>query len=479
MTYAAFLGRKQQSAPPAGFAPTWMPSWLFDFQAVLVEWAVRQGRAGLFCDCGMGKTPMQLVWAQNIVEHSNGRVLILTPLAVGAQTLLQAEQFGIQAARSRDGHLPASRIVVANYEQLHRFSPSDFVGVVCDESGILKHFTGATQKAVTRFLLKMPYRLLCTATAAPNDWSELGTSAEALGQLGYSDMLHRFFVQVDNAKPARIDDVKGRSPNHFAKLAFRVSQQIGQWRLKGHAEEPFWCWVASWAKACRKPSDLGCADGPFILPPLIERTHVVKVSRPPDGFLFTPTAIGFHAEREERRRTLAERCEAVATLADHPRPALVFCQLNVEGDRLTRLIPNAVQMAGADSEESKEEKLLAFLRQDAAARVLVTKSKIGGFGLNLQHCAHVLTFVSHSYEAYYQSIRRCWRFGQTQPVTVDIVATEGEQRVSENLARKAAQADLMFERMLTHMHTAEAITARQASAISGVDLPTWLTQKAS
>lgn len=474
--YSAFLNRKQHTASKGGFTPTYLPSFLYDFQGALVQWAIETGRAAIFADCGLGKTPMQLVWAENVVRHTNSRVLILTPLAVGAQTQQQAERFGLEVARSREGRLPSSRIIVANYEQLHRFDPADFAGVVCDESSILKHFTGATQKAVTRFLLKMPYRLLCTATAAPNDWSELGTSSEALGCLGYSDMLHRFFVQVDGAKPARIEDVK--RGNHFARLAFRVSQQIGQWRLKGHAEEPFWRWVSSWAKACRKPSDLGFSDGAFVLPPLNERTHVVKATTLPDGYLFAPVAIGFHAEREERRRTMTERCESVAQLVSHADPALVFCQLNTEGDRLTRLIPNAVQISGADSEEAKEEKLLAFCRQDAGARVLVTKSKIAGFGLNLQHCAHVATFVSHSYEAYYQSVRRCWRFGQTKPVTVDVVATEGEQRVSENLARKAQQADQMFTRLLQHMQQAETI---QPSVHAGVhvEIPTWLTQKAS
>lgn len=483
--YAAFLERKQQTREPAGFDAVALPASLFDFQHALTTWALKMGRAAIFADCGLGKTPMQLAWAHEVVRHTNGRVLLLTPLAVGAQTLQQAEKFHVpDVARSRDGAL-TGRIVVSNYEQLDKFSPSDFSGVVCDESSILKHFTGATQKGVTRFMAKIPYRLLCTATAAPNDWSELGTSSEALGVLGYTDMLARWFTQSEE-KPHRMEQVKRQNaervargdltvnPSHYAKLAFRVSQQMGLWRLKGHAEEPFWRWVASWAKACRRPSDLGFSDARFALPPLHEQTHVVEAVRPPDGMLFTQPAIGFHAEREERRRTIEERCAKVAELVDHDRPALVFCQMNHEGDKLERMIPGAVQVAGADSDEAKEERFLAFCRGDAQARVLVTKAKIAGFGLNFQHCAHVVTFVTHSYESYYQSVRRCWRFGQEHPVTVDVVATEGEARVAANLARKAEQAAQMFERMIAHMHQAE--TFRAARHVAPVEVPAWLTR---
>jgi len=403
----------------------------------------------------------------------------MTPIAVGIQTAAEAHKFSIpDVVRSRDGRIDG-RIVVSNYEQLDKFSPSDFSGVVCDESSILKHFTGATQKSVTRFMSKVPYRLLCTATAAPNDWSELGTSSEALGALGYSDMLAKFFTQTEE-KPHRMEQVKRQnaerqargqsSSSHYAKLAFRVSQQMGLWRLKGHAEVPFWRWVASWAKACRKPSDLGFSDARFVLPALNERTHVIETVRPPDGQLFTIPAIGFHAEREERRRSMTERCEAVAQLVDHGASALVFCHLNTEGDRLTKTIPGAVQVSGADSDDEKEQKFMAFVRGDA--RVLVTKAKIAGFGLNFQHCAHVVTFVTHSYEGYYQSVRRCWRFGQTRPVAVDIIATEGELRVSDNLQRKAAQADEMFARMIAHMHNAESM-ASVRNAIH-VEVPSWL-----
>lgn len=480
--YDAFLAAKQHEGALHGFAPTCLPPFLFDFQAALIDWSVRKGRAAIFADCGLGKTPMQLVWSQNIIEHTNKPVLVLTPLAVGGQTVAEAQKFGIPAVRSRDGAMPAdARVVVANYERLHYFSPDDFAGVVCDESSILKHFTGATQKQVTRFMTKVPYRLLCTATAAPNDYIELGTSSEALGELGYSDMLGRFFRQSDN-KAHRMEEIKGQrkmkaalvagNKDHYAKLAFRVSQAIGQWRLKGHAEQPFWRWVASWARACRRPSDLGFDDARFVLPDLIERDHVVTARRPPDGMLFTIPAFGLQEERDERRRTLAERVELAARLVAHDKPAVVWCHMNDEGDALERAIPGAVQVKGAHDDDEKEARYQAFA--DGSARVLVIKPKIGAWGLNWQHCAHVVTFASHSYEQYYQSVRRCWRFGQQSPVTVDIIFTEGETRVRENMLRKAKAADYMFAELVKHMN--DAMRVERQRHHSRIEVPSWLTR---
>lgn len=480
--YQQFLHAKTHAPSMSGFQPDYRPDWMFDFQHALLDWAVMKGRAAILADCGMGKGPISLVWAHNIVRHTNKPVLILTPLAVGAQFLAEAEKFQVPGvSRSREGgDFSAAGIVVTNYEKLHLFSPSDFAGVVCDESSILKHFTGATQKAVTRFLTKVPYRLLCTATAAPNDYIELGTSAEALGELGYSDMLTRFFKQSDN-KPHRMEVIKqerkekmaAANANHFGKLSFRVSQQIGQWRLKGHAVTPFWRWVASWAKACRKPSDLGFDDARFVLPELIERDHVIEPRRPKDGMLFTIPAVGLQEEREERRRTLDERCELVAQLVAHDRPAVVWCHLNDEGDLLTRLIPGALQVKGAHSDEQKEEAYRAF--SSGERRVLVIKPKIGAWGMNWQFCSHVVTFASHSYEQYYQSVRRCWRFGQTSPVTVDIVATEGERHVRENMARKSEAADRMFTELVAHMNNSTSLKRASADFTNNTEIPSWLS----
>lgn len=476
MSYEAFLASKSQLGGEHGFEPSFMPRQMFPFQSALVEWAQRKGRGAVFADCGLGKTLMQLTWAENVVRHTNGRVLVLTPLAVGAQTVKEASKFGIYAEQSRDGRV-SDGIVVTNYEKLHLFSPSDFAGVVCDESSILKHFAGATQKHVTRFMSKVPHRLLCTATAAPNDYVELGTSSEALGELGHSDMLSRFFSQSQRT-PHRLNDIKSlekekqiggfiRGMNiHAAKL------QTEPWRLKPYAETSFWRWVCSWARACRTPSDMGFSDEGFALPALAERQHVVKAKTLPDGWLFDRVAQGLQEEREERRRTITERCEYVARLVDHADSAVVWCHLNDEGNLLERLVPGAKQVKGGDSDEEKEDTFSAF--QSGALRVLITKPKIGAWGLNWQHCAHVVTFASHSYEQYYQSVRRCWRFGQTRPVVVDIVSTEGEAAVRENMKRKSEAAQKMFASLVEHMHAAERVERRLVGT-HRVEVPAWLS----
>lgn len=470
--YSEFLQRKQQYGQDSGFAPTFLPDYLFDFQKALVEWALRRGRSALFEDCGMGKTIQELVWAQNVVEKYNRPVLIVTPLAVSYQTVNEGEKFGIECRRSGDG-VVKSKITTTNYERLHYFNPDDFIGVVCDESGILKHFGGVTQKYVTRFLSKIPYRLLGTATPAPNDYPELGTSSEALGALIYSDMLSRFFVQ-DDGKRCRMNEFKLarqiRRGQHFARLAYRVSQQMSGWHLKAHAEVPFWRWVCSWARACRMPSDLGFPDDGFMLPPLIERNHIITPRNAPDGMLFTVPAFGLKEERDERRRTLEERCGLVSDLVNHKEPALVWCDLNIEGDMLEKMISDAVQVKGADSDDFKEEALLAFAA--GKIRALISKAKIAGFGMNFQHCAHVVTFASHSYERYYQSVRRCWRFGQKREVVVDIISTKGEEHVRDNMLRKSEAAAKMFENLVAYMN--EATRVDRAEYQQSVEVPRWL-----
>lgn len=457
LDYEAFVETKAHSSSMHGFAPASLPDFLFDFQAALVEWALRKGRGGLFADCGLGKTPMQLAWADAVVQRENRPVLVLTPLAVSQQTVAEATKFGIDAVRSSDGTIPLrAAVIVTNYERLHYFDPDQFAGVVCDESSILKSFDGVRRGEITEFLKKRPYRLLCTATAAPNDYIELGTSSEALGELGSTDMLARFFRNdLQNASTGR------------GYLGAK-----NQWRLKGHAEEPFWRWVASWARALRRPSDLGFADDRFVLPPLEEVEHVVASLVRAEGMLVELPAAGLQEQREEQRRTLVERCDRVAELtADTGQPALVWCHLNEEGDRLAAAIPGAVQVSGSDADEAKEEKLLAFQRGEA--RVLVTKPRIGAWGLNFQHCAHITAFPSHSFEQYYQCVRRCWRFGQTRPVRVDVVTTDGAAGVTANLQRKAAAADRMFTALVAHMHHALTID-RHTTARAVTEVPSWL-----
>lgn len=454
-TYADFLDTKAQRADRAGFSPDSLPSFLYPFQAELARWSLEAGRAAIFADCGLGKTPMELAWSDAVARHTGGRVLILTPLAVGAQMLAESEKFGIESARSKTGQ-PAGALTITNYERLHLFDPADFVGCVCDESSILKSFDGTRRGEITAFMRKMRYRLLATATAAPNDYIELGTSSEALGYLGHMDMLNRFFK----------NDLNNSATG-------RMRGEVIKWRFKGHAETPFWRWVCSWARAMRRPSDLGFADDAFILPPLQEVEHLVDVSRPRDGMLFALPAVGLKEQREERRMTITDRCEKVASLvADTGKPALVWCHLNEEGDLLERLIPGAVQVSGSDSDDAKEDRLTAFARGEA--RVLVTKPRIGAWGLNFQHCAHVTFFPSHSFEQYYQGVRRCWRFGQTSPVRVDIVTTEGERGVLKNLQRKATQADKMFSNLVAEMNAALGI-GRAAPFTRQQELPPWLS----
>ncbi len=452
--YADFLEAKTHANDQAGFSPVWLPDFLFDFQGALTEWGILKGRAAFFADCGLGKTPMQLVWAENVVRHTKGKVLILTPLAVSHQVVEEGEKFGIRVTRSQDGTAHPG-ITVTNYERLHLFNPRDFAGAVCDESSILKNFDGTRRGEITAFLRKMTYRLLATATAAPNDYTELGTSSEALGYLGHMDMLNRFFK----------NDLNNSATGHIGGKAI-------QWRFKGHAERPFWRWVCSWARAMRRPSDLGFDDARFRLPELTEREHIVQSSTLAEGMLFALPAVGLQEQRDERRRTIPERCEKIAELVNRTtEPATVWCHLNEEGDLLERLIPGAVQVAGSDSDDEKERRLMAF--QHGQERVLITKPKIGAWGLNFQHCAHVLTFPSHSFEQYYQSVRRSWRFGQKRPVLVDIVASEGERGVLTNLQRKQGQADRMFTNLVAEM-AQELHIARPVAPTSPLEIPTWL-----
>ena len=463
MSYRDFLDRKTQDGSATGFKPVWMPDFLFDFQAALVEWAIEKGRAAHFADCGLGKTPMQLVWAENVVRHANKPVLLLTPLAVSAQTVAEGEKFGIECRRQREGEAWVG-INVTNYERLHYFNPSDFAGVVCDESSILKSFDGARRQEITEFMRKMPYRLLCTATAAPNDYIELGTSSEALGELGYMDMLQRFFKndQNNSIKPTIY---RNRGQN-FQQLDDRA-----KWRFKGHAEIPYWRWITSWARACRKPSDLGFDDGRFILPPLIENQYTVESRTLPDGALFPMPAVSLPEQREERRRTIQERCEKVAELVDDGEQALIWCHLNDEGNLLEDLIPDAEQVSGEDEDEEKEEKFLAFAHGEI--RDLITKPKIGAWGLNFQNCAHITSFPSHSFEQYYQAIRRCWRFGQKRTVRADMVTTEGEKDVMDNLQRKARAADRMFSALVAEMNHALHL-GRVNTFTNEMEVPVWL-----
>jgi hypothetical protein len=454
---------KSQFGDNSGFSPLWIPDWLFPFQQSLTEWSIVRGRGAELADCGLGKTIMQLVWAENVVRKTNRPVLILCPLAVAQQTIAEGAKFGIEVRRSNDGKIQPG-INITNYEKLHHFNPADVVGLVCDESSCIKNFNGKRREQVTEFLRTLQYRLLCTATAAPNDYTELGTSSEALGELGQMDMLGRFFVNDQNTCDPR-------------KLQRRAISQGGPvsrgWRFKGHAELAVFRWVVCWARAGRKPSDFGpFSDDKFQLLPLQEIEHIAETRTLAPGMLFPLPASNLAEEREERRRTIGERCELAASLVNHTgKPAVIWGHLNDECDLLEKLIPDGAQVSGADSDEAKERTYQAFA--DGSLRVLIIKPKIGAWGLNWQHCAHVVTFASHSYEQYYQAVRRCHRFGQKLPVKIDIIATEGEKGALENMMRKSQQADRMFAMLVEEMNAAINIDVGQKFT-EETQVPSWL-----
>ena len=425
---------------------------LFDWQKVLVKWALYKGRSALFADCGLGKSPMQLDWADQIVRKENKPILILTPLAVSHQTVREGEKFNIECKRSSEGEIK-SKIVITNYERLHYFNPNDFIGVVCDESSAIKHFSGQRQKQVTQFMKDIKYRLLCTATAAPNDYIETGTASEALGELGRMDMLGTFFKNDENSL----------HPIWWG----------ARWRFKAHAELEFWRWVCSWSRALRKPSDMGYSDDGFILPKLTVNETIVKASRPLKNRLLIVPAKTLNDQREERRITLIPRCEKAAEKVSGDFSAVLWCHLNAESDLLEKMIPDSKQVSGSDSDDKKEEIFLDFVNGDL--KKLITKPRIGGFGLNWQHCSHMTFFPSHSFEQYYQGTRRCWRFGQKNPVTVDIITTEGELGVLKNLQRKAEAADRMFTILVNEMNNSLSLDPLMYDKFEKkMEVPNWI-----
>ena len=426
--YRSFVASKQWKAPASGFEATFLPDALFDWQKAIVRWACKKGRAALFEDCGLGKTFQQLVWARNVQSHTGGSVLILAPLAVAGQTVREGGKFGIIAKHVRElDEVDGPGIYVANYERLDRFLAVKWSGIVLDESSILKSFNGTIRNTIIEGFAGVDYKLACTATPSPNDHTELGNHAEFLGVMTRTEMLASFFV-------------------HDA-------METSVWRLKGHAQSDFWKWVAGWAIMARKPSDIGFSDDGFLMPPMQIITHTLESGIVQDGLLFAVAARTLEDQRAARRQTLPARVAKVAELVNaSDRPWLVWCELNDEGDDLESAIPDAVQVSGADDDDAKSSKMLGFT--DGTHRVLTTKAKIAGYGMNWQHCNR-MAFVglSHSYEQFYQSVRRCWRFGQNQTVEVHIVSTDIESEIMENIQRKQADADAMAAGMIEHMST--------------------------
>ncbi len=431
MDYHQFLESKKHSVGEFGFFANWIPDSAFDFQRKIITEGVKRGRMGIFADTGLGKTRCELSIAYNIVLHTNRPVLILTPLAVAFQFLGEAEEIGIDdICHTKDGKFK-SKIVVCNYERLHLLNPDDFAGVILDESSILKNFAGRTRDQIIAFIKRVPYRFLATATPSPNDFIELGNSSEALGHMGYMDMLGKFFKSNQNSVDSN-------------------NRNIGEkFYLKPHAERDFFAWVNQWAMMVKKPSDLGFSDEGYDLPPLTVNQHMVHNEKTwcleGQQALFAMPAKTMTEVRQEQKLTVKERCEKAVELAQG-KTSVYWCNLNEESALLSDLDPDAVEIVGSMSVDKKEDILLAFAKGDITR--LVTKASMTSMGLNWQHCNHTVYFPTWSYEQYYQSIRRFWRFGQKREVTCDLVISEGQERVLEALEQKMQKAQELYENLV-------------------------------
>jgi hypothetical protein len=429
MTYDQFLESKQHSIGNFGIEPDYIPDSMFDYQKYVANHIIKKGRAACFLDTGLGKTLIELVTAKNYIHSTNKPVLIICPLAVAFQFIKEAKKFDIDDIEySKDGSY-TKKIVVCNYERLENFNSSDFDCVILDESSILKNFEGAIKQQVTSFLKRVKYRYLFTATPSPNDFTELGTSSEALGYLGYTDMLTRFFTNnEDTISPMNIGT---------------------EWILKGHAKENFFKWVSGWSISMRKPSDLGFNDSKHILPPLTVNYHSVKNERNMviDGqiMLFNQIAKRLTEVREENKLTIEKRCEMAVQLSNHHETSVYWCNLNNEGDLIEDMDDDAYQIKGSMDLDKKEELLIGFFQ--GHIKKLITKPKMTAFGLNWQHCNHTVYFPTFSYEQYYQAIRRFWRFGQTKEVIVDLVFSDGQKRVLDSLMAKTEKANQLFDKL--------------------------------
>lgn len=452
--YYAMIAGKRRVHGPVGFDAGALHESLFPHQVDIVRWALRLGRAAVFADTGLGKTRMQVEWARHVAAHTGARVLILAPLAVSEQTITEAASMGVEIGRPGS----AARLHVLNYERLHQIDPGAYVGVVLDESSILKSYDGATRTALVDAFARTPYRLACTATPAPNDHTELGNHAEFLGVCTRQEMLAEYFVH-DNAD----------------------SSHSG-WRLKGHGRAAFWAWVASWAVVVRKPSDLGHDDARYDLPPLRLHDRLVRLASGIDlgqGTLFTVPAQTLGEQRIVRRESVGLRAAEVAALCAEPGQWLVWCELNDESTEISALIDGAVEVTGSDDPDVKASRMLAFARGEI--RVLVSKPSICGFGMNFQTC-HQMVFagLTHSYEQYYQAVRRCWRFGQRRPVDVYLVQTDADGAIAQNLKRKADAADEMAAEMVALIRDCQMANVRGAHhavvrvADKPINLPSWL-----
>lgn len=463
MDYQEFLARKAITDPPTGIDnPLPLPECMFDFQDALVRWALRRGRAALFAGTGLGKSLMELAWAQAVADHTGKPVLIFTPLAVAAQMVREAEKFGLCAQQVSSQSEVSMGVYVTNYQKIGHFDLTTLGGVVLDESSILKNVDGHYRSALVEQCKDTPFRLAATATPAPNDWMELGNHAEFLGVMSYTDMLASFFTHDGG--------------------------DTSKWRLKGWAEEKFWQWMASWAVMLRHPRDLGFSADGYDLPPLRQKQHTVAAEYKPSldtGLLFPMEARTMGERQAARRETVQDRVAMAAEITPSDRNMVWWCNLNSESEALAKAIPGAVEVRGSDSEADKERKLLDF--SEGRIRVLITKPSIAGYGLNWQHCRDTgFVGLNDSFEQVYQAIRRFWRFGQTEAVNVHFIASEMEGAVVSNIKRKERDADRMADAMVRHMADLSAATVRgmvrdeqEYEPTQPMAMPGWLMQGAA
>lgn len=459
LDYETFLASKRLSVPSVGFdvdRKSLHPR-LFDFQADCILWGLKKGRAAFFLDCGLGKSIIELEIGRHIAEHTGKKVLIVAPLGVVAQTCREGNKFGIPVTPCRTQADVQNGINITNYEMLSHFDLSEFVALLLDESSIIKSFTGSTTQEIIERSVVVPYRFAFTATPAPNDHEELGNHAEFLGIMTRTEMLSMYFVHDGG--------------------------NTSQWRMKGHAEPEFWRFVASWAVAMRNPAEIGYKAEGYILPPLHWKEHALDVEQPDEETtLFKAEAHTLTEQRQSKRNSMSARVARVAELvtANPDEPWLIWCELNAEGDALEKAIPGSVQVSGSDKQEFKERAMLDFI--DGRNKILISKSSIFGFGMNLQHCSHMaFVGVSHSFEQTYQAIRRCWRFGQTRDVYAHLIYAHSEAVIVRNLKRKQADAERMGDAMVKHMRDVLEFcpdsTNRQTTVYEAhvpIQLPRWL-----
>jgi DNA modification methylase len=446
MEYNEFISSRDDMAGATGIVGVEISSMLFPFQNDIVKWALKRGRAAIFADCGLGKTPMQLEWARIVSSETQRPVIIFAPLAVSAQTKLEGDKFGILVNVCRTKNDLKSGINITNYEMMSHFSPELFSGIVVDESSILKSYSGKIRTDIIEFASNIEYRLACTATPSPNDITEICNHAEFIGLMSESEVKALYFTQDGNTTV--------------------------KWRLKGHARTPFYKWLATWSVAMRSPSDLGYSDDGYVLPGISIDLSEVGSGWVPNGQLFESDAITLDEQRHARRESIDERVEKAAELAKNGEPWIFWCDLNEESEKLRKAIDGSVSVAGSDSSQDKEDRMIGF--SNGKYRVLITKPSIAGFGMNWQHCNNMaFVGISHSYEQMYQAIRRCWRFGQNKPVSVHLITSRANRRVLENVKRKETQAKLMMDQIVSHMKdysTSEIRGSKREEAVYSTDV---------